>query len=198
MPAPGEPDSAIDWHGVFEEIYQEPGADEDDLATLAYRLGRPLTGEETQTIRQIQRANPYPVEDPRHASYRPTDPATWPMPAGDLPASYLDFLRWSNGGDFRTGQCWFHFYPTRELRPLSLGYAVPQYLPGALLFGSDGGDLFYLFDLRQPPEQGEYPIRVARSGYLGYEKTAVIATSFLQLCQGREEAESLLDEGGDG
>ena len=136
--------------------------------------------------------NPYPADDPLHDTYRPFDPAQWTLPNGELPPSYLGFLLWSDGGDFRNGERWFRFHPVRELRPLFLGYHVPQYLPGALLFGSDGGNVFYFFDMRQAPVEGEYPILIAANGNLGYDAAKIIAPSFPELCRGDDDAERLL------
>ena len=180
-----------DWQSLFDEAYPEPGADETAVATLSHAVRRPLSAEEVAALQVTQR-NPYPADDPRHEAYRPFDPARWTLPAGELPPSYLDFLLWSDGGDFRKGERWFRFHPVRELRPLHLGYYVPQYMPGALLFGSDGGNVFYFFDMRQPPVSGEYPILIAANGNLGYGAAKVIAPTFLELCRGEGEAERLL------
>ncbi len=40
----------------------------------------------------------------------------------------------------------------RELRPLFLGYHVPQYLPGANIYGTYGGTVYYYYYMRKPPD----------------------------------------------
>ncbi len=184
---------STDWSDIFDEIYREPGVWEDELAEIMARIRRPLSPEEIAAV-NVTQWNPFPADDPWHAAYRRFDPAAWTIPDGLLPPSYLSFLQWSNGGDFRTGERWFHFFPTRELRELFLGYHVPQYLPGALSFASDGGNVLYFFDMRQPTVAGEYPVLAALKGKLGYADSKVIAASFPEACAGTESAEALLGE----
>jgi hypothetical protein len=181
----------MDWSQVFEEQYPEHGAAEDELDALEWLRKQPLRADEIAAVNATQR-NPFDVTDPLHASYRPFDPGKWVMPTGPLPDSYRSFLRWSNGGEFRTGERWFQFFPLQEVRELLLGYHVPQYMPGALPFASDGGSVLYLFDMRNPPVDGEYPVLVASTGRLDYEAARSVGASFPAACAGKDDPESLL------
>jgi hypothetical protein len=93
---------AIDWTSVFER-HLAPGASEAEVQCLQGDVSRPLSTGEVATIVARQR-NPFPPQDPLHAHFRPFDPMRWALPASPLPAAYLAFLRWSNGGSFRTGE----------------------------------------------------------------------------------------------
>jgi hypothetical protein len=58
-----------------------------------------------------------------------------------LPAEYLAFLRLSNGGEGALGvePGWFQLWPAAEVPSLNRGYAVSEFLPTYVGFGSDGG-----------------------------------------------------------
>ena len=59
----------------------------------------------------------------------------------ELPPDYLAFLRLSNGGegDLGTAPGWFSLWPAEEVAELNAAYEVPDFLPGFVAFGSDGG-----------------------------------------------------------
>ena len=180
-----------DWAHVFDEAYPCPGASEAALAQLVANVGQPLSPDEIAAINAQQR-NPFPVNDPLYASYRPFDPSAWIIPNRPLPPAYLAFLRWSDGGEFRTGERWLGFFPATEVRELLLAYCVPQYMPGVLPFALDGGGIFYVFDMRQPPTGGEYPVLITAAGNLGYDDARLLATSFLEACRDTTEPGRLL------
>ena len=107
-----------------------------------------------------------------------------------LPASYLSFLGWSNGGEFRNGERWFQFFqalhPSQGVHAMQLAYGVPRYMPGALPFAFNGGGAFYLFDTRFGLAADEYPVVIARAGNLGWapDECFPVAPSFLAAGQG--------------
>jgi hypothetical protein len=119
------------------------------------------------------------------------DPGGWKFPTRPLPASYLSFLAWSNGGFFLTGDREFQMLAAEELREYLLTYRVPYHMPGAVPFALDGGGNFFLFDLRTPADPaGEYPVLFAPAGSLGFDVAVVVAGSFLDACRGRTDPAS--------
>ena len=67
-----------------------------------------------------------------------------------LPASYLDQLAASNGGEGELGvdPGWIRFWPAEEVIPSNAGYRVPEFLPGFIGFGSNGGGELLAHDVR--------------------------------------------------
>src|SRR5262249_11533316 len=132
-----------------------------------------------------------------YAVWRPFDPLRWTIPDHPLPVSYLSLLAWSNGGEFRTGDRWFQFHravePGHGVRAMMLGHHIPQYMPGAVPIALNGGGWFYLFDMRNPPRDGEYPVVACSAGNLGWDpdKCKVVAATFLAACQGTTNIENL-------
>jgi hypothetical protein len=67
----------------------------------------------------------------------------------ELPEDYVDFLLHSNGADGPVGETGYvSLWGIDELIELNRGYRVEEFAPGILLFGSDGGDEAFAFDLR--------------------------------------------------
>jgi len=174
----------IKWDDLFSQCFPANGATADDLTALSVNLRAPLSEEEVRAVNTSQ-MNPFSEMDLLHATYKPFDPRKWLLPSKPLPSSYADFLKWSNGGSFVSGERRFDpFFSTSELRAYLVGYNVPQYMPEALPFAFDGCGNFYLFDMRSDPVEGEYPILFTLAGNLGYEDALLIATSFLDVCKG--------------
>lgn len=67
-----------------------------------------------------------------------------------LPADYLDFLRYSNGGNgFLIVQPYlFRLWPAEQVVDNNLDYQIPDYVPGFFGFGDNGGGEFFAFDTR--------------------------------------------------
>ena len=108
------------------------------------------------------------------------------------PEAYLSFLRWSNGGEFSRGERHLCFYPAWMLREGAVECAFGGYMPGVLPFAEDSGDIRYLFDMRNPAVNGEYPILVTEAGNASFETSAVISTTFVELCSNDRAAASIL------
>src|SRR5262245_36498938 len=71
-----------------------------------------------------------------------------------LPADYVEFLLSSNGAEGPIGQgSYVSVWPVEEVKVLNDEYAVNEFAPGLLLFGSDGGDTGYAFDTRFKEER---------------------------------------------
>lgn len=103
------------------------------------------------------------------------------------PDAYLDFLRWSNGGEFCTGERTFYpMLPCEEIvRDWILGYSLPLYVPMAFPFALNGGGSFFAFGMREESVGGEYPVIFIDSGARDYACAAPVAASFLEACRGR-------------
>jgi hypothetical protein len=185
----------IDWRTVLDEIYQqEAGLSEDDLKTFVSSVTRPLSESEVREL-QAKQVNPFRASDPLHKLWKPFDIAAWTLPQRELPQRYLEFLRFANGAECRTGERAFGFFSALgDVRAMILAYEFPEYMPGTLPFALNGGGVFYIFDMREPAVQGEYPVLCAHAGNLGLEPDCFVkvADSFLEICQGRINVEELL------
>nr|WP_195575263.1 SMI1/KNR4 family protein [Paenibacillus sp. 1001270B_150601_E10] len=168
-----------------------PGATEQELESFRDHWNASLSDEEIVVIKRRQR-NPFPQSNPMHKIYKPFDPSLWFIPDKRLPAAYLDFLRYSNGGEFGNGDRHFQFFGTDDVRLMMLDYEFPEYMPGSVPFAMDGCGHHYAWDMRRGQEDGEYPILVSHSGNLGYQDAIQIAASFIELCQGTVSVEDLL------
>jgi hypothetical protein len=112
----------------------------------------------------------------------------WQFPARPLPASYLDFLGWSNGGFFLAGEREFQMLAAEELRVYLIEYRVPYFLPHAVPFALDGNGHFYAFDLREPADAaGEHPVLFVDTGHLDAAAAVVVAGSFRDLLTDRTD-----------
>ena len=66
-----------------------------------------------------------------------------------LPQSYIDFLRLTNGAEgFASESVYLNLYPAEQIAELNEGYAISEFAPGLLLIGSDGGGTAYALDTR--------------------------------------------------
>lgn len=58
----------------------------------------------------------------------------------ELPADLAELLRSRDGGVANEDGLYAHIWSSAELANLNTGYAVEEFAPGLVLFGSDGGD----------------------------------------------------------
>jgi hypothetical protein len=74
-----------------------------------------------------------------------------------LPADYLAFLRLSNGGEGDLGvePGWFQLWRAEDVSARNFEYAVPEFLPGYVGFGSSGGGELLAFG---PGGRGVYAV----------------------------------------
>ena len=176
----------VQWKAVFDELHPVTGATQDELDAFVASVSVPLTAGEIDEVHANQ-SNPFSPSDPLFSSWRPIDARRWRLPDYSLPPSYLEFLRFSNGGSFRIGDRWFDpFFTTMELRRYMLAYQVPEYLPGVIPFAFDGGGTFYAFDMRSPPVDGEFPVLMAHAGALFFDDCRAAGASFLEACSRRD------------
>jgi hypothetical protein len=181
----------INWESIFEKAYPVPGANREEIERFVNSLMAPLSEDEIDEINRWQ-TNPFPKKDPLHRYYRPFDPRLWVLPNRPLPASYLDFLAWSDGPECMNGERSIGFFGTKKAREYLLCYNVPEHMPLALPFAFNGGGVFYLFDMREEAVDGEYPIVVASAGVLDWEEAPCIAASFIEACSGKTDIEDIL------
>ncbi|MFE0557432.1 SMI1/KNR4 family protein [Paenibacillus sp. NPDC058910] len=170
------------WNINFEHPYDKrSGATGEQMARFVKEWNTELSAQEMDEIKGRQ-VNPFHKTSPFYDQYTPLDPAGWKLPQRNFPASYLDLLKYSNGGEFQQGERLFQFFSTDDLREMNLAYELPEYMPKAVSFAMDGSGNHYMFDMREEPVNGEYPILFAHSGSLGYEDCERVADSFPALC----------------
>jgi hypothetical protein len=92
-----------------------------------------------------------------------------------LPNTFIEWLRFSNGGSGEIGAQFVILYAADEIIENMAGYAIASALPGMLLFGSSGGGEAYLFDLRT---EGAPVVQARFSGGLNFEDCQTLAPSF--------------------
>jgi hypothetical protein len=162
--------TAIDWAAVFDHADRNPPLDPGLRDAVSASVCTPPDAGERDAI--VAEGGP--------------DPDLWKFPARPLPPSYLDFLCWSNGGFFLTGDRELQMLAAEELREYLLTYRLPYHRPGAVPFALDGGGGFYLFDLAEEPDgRGEYPIVFAPGGDLRFDDPEIVGRSFVEVCRGR-------------
>jgi hypothetical protein len=73
-----------------------------------------------------------------------------------LPSEYREFLRFTDGGEGFIGpNSYAMLWKINDLLQFNKEYAVAEYAPGLLLFGSNGGGEAFAFDLRA---EGRNPV----------------------------------------
>jgi len=76
-----------------------------------------------------------------------------------FPGQYVEFMLASNGAEGRIGpDSYLVIWPAEQLIALNMEYAVNEFTPGLVYFGSDGGGAAYAFDVRASnPSIVEFP-----------------------------------------
>lgn len=100
---------------------------------------------------------------------------------GRLPTDYIDWMRASNGGEGFLGPIsYLMVWPVDELLERNRRLEISQRMPGVILFGSNGGDAAFGFDMRSTPS-----IRVVEIPYvdIGTVPGRVRATGFIELLE---------------
>lgn len=100
-----------------------------------------------------------------------------------LPDDYAAFLRLSNGATVRYQELWeVSLYPSGQLPEIAAGYGIgPPHLPGAILFGTDGGPFALVFDARPHQPDRQYPVLAMDWIELSWEDAILVAEDFRSL-----------------
>jgi hypothetical protein len=84
-----------------------------------------------------------------------------------LPQDYTAFLKQANGGEGIVGpNAYLILFAVDELASLNKAYQVEDYVPGLLIFGSDGGGEAFAFNTRNA-------MRVVRVPFVGMDTSTV-------------------------
>jgi hypothetical protein len=93
-----------------------------------------------------------------------------------LPEDYRDFLSSIDGlvGRYGEDRRYVDLWPGSDLLARNRDYMVDEFAPGLLIFGSDGGDTAFAFDMRR------LPWRVVQVPFVGMgtDETRPLAPSF--------------------
>jgi len=174
----------IDWISIFDEAQIAKGASEDEIACFVTEFPKPLSETELATTKTDLLKLKLDIEV--------YNPAKWILPNKPFPPSFLNFLSWNNGGWCRKGEREFGFLATFDFREYMLAYMFPEWMESAVPFALNGGGVFYVFDMREEPINGEYPILITKAGNQGYHDAKLIADSFVEACSGTTNIEDLL------
>jgi hypothetical protein len=68
-----------------------------------------------------------------------------------LPAGYWSLMQFANGSEGFLGTEYLRFYPAEQLIPLNSAFCTEEFIPGRLIFGSNGGGEAWVFDVRLRP-----------------------------------------------
>ncbi len=180
------------WSTLFDEAEPKPGCSEEEVRELLAAVARPLDSQQLTYYRGLMAVNPYPPGTPERDTYVPSDPAGWPLPSRGLPASYLSFLRWSNGGAFRSRHRRVEFIAARWVRSVMLQNLFPMAAPHVVPFaGVPGEGDWYAFDTVAEPVGGEFPVVYVKHGGTMREPMPLAAT-FPDFCRGADQEDAEL------
>ncbi|NOK63443.1 MAG: hypothetical protein GFH27_549347n2 [Chloroflexi bacterium AL-W] len=96
-----------------------------------------------------------------------------------------------DGGLFVNKEREIGFFGAHDIRAYLLNYHFPEYMPLAVPFGLNGGGVFYVFDMRNPPSDREFPILASSAGVLDFDDSPIIAYSLAELFAGTDHIEDL-------
>lgn len=90
-----------------------------------------------------------------------------------FPDDYLEFLKWSNGGEGYIGKNYISFWKVEDLATLNAEYQIQKYLSEKFLgIGTDGGGVCYGFCLEK-----EFAIFKCSLGDLDIKEITIVANS---------------------
>ena len=164
-----------------QDLHSQPEspASDADIAAFVETIFAPLTSCE---IKELISDHKQIVGDGHFDP--PFDPVAWLLPNRKLPDSYLNFLRYSNGGFFAGANRDFDpLFSTHEVRDYMLGYGIPHWMPLSCPIGFNGGGTFYLLDMRDDSRTNDYPVLFTHAGNLGYDDAVILANSFAELLE---------------
>jgi hypothetical protein len=152
-------------------------------------LNRPLNKKELTYLDRVLARNPYPEDDPLHATYVAPDPRKWILPSRGLPTSYLSFLDWSNAGTFKVGERRIQFLDCLGLRDEMLENLYPMCAPCVIPFARiPGTPGRYCFDTTNEAVDGEFPVVLHLGGGMIWDRMP-LARNFLEFCKGSNKSD---------
>ena len=90
-----------------------------------------------------------------------------------FPEDYLEFLKWSNGGEGYIGENYISFWKVEDLAALNAEYQIQKYLSEKFLcIGTDGGGICYGFYLEK-----QFAIFKCPLGDLDIKEITIVANS---------------------
>jgi hypothetical protein len=93
----------------------------------------------------------------------------------ELPGDYLNFLRWSDGGEGRLKNGYLYLWKLEDLPQLNLDYGIQEFLlKDCIAIGTDGGDVCYGFDYSKGRSIFKSPL-----GDLDYNEITYVGKTFL-------------------
>lgn len=97
-----------------------------------------------------------------------------------LPASYFAFLERHDGaeGDLGVRPGWFVVWPAETARVATEDYGLPEYLPGHVAFGSNGGGELFVFERRT--DDADRPVFMVPAIGMALSERVPVATSFVE------------------
>lgn len=93
-----------------------------------------------------------------------------------LPRDYVDFLKTANGGEGTIGAAYIRLWGVEDIIRLNRGYEVQEFLPGLLVFASNGGGGAFAFDTRHDP----WTILGVEFTVMRFEDAVRLANSFTE------------------
>ena len=57
----------------------------------------------------------------------------------ELPIDYWALMKFANGSEGYVGDSYLRFYPVDQIIPLNRAFGSQEFIPGRLIFGSNGG-----------------------------------------------------------
>ncbi len=92
----------------------------------------------------------------------------------ELPEDYRNFLRTYDGGEGFVGEHYLVLWSATELKLYNTDYGFPEFAPGLIGFGGDGGGEAFAFDTRTRP----YPVVIVPLIGMSVEDAVPVADSF--------------------
>ena len=105
------------------------------------------------------------------------------FPVCELPDTYIELLKESNGGDFTTGNREYQLFSAEETLQAYQSYNFSVYMSFAFPFAMDGCGNFYIFNLREKDDC----IYAVSSSDLEWDECHKIANNLMQ-CFGQNES----------
>ena len=109
------------------------------------------------------------------------------FPFCELPDTYIELLKESNGGDFTTGNREYQLFSAEETLQAYQSYNFSVYMPFSFPFAMDGCGNFYIFNLREKDDC----VYAVSAGDLEWEECYKIADYLVQCFRQKESLDDI-------